>query len=478
MINGKDIYNTLSALVPMYVPMILAYGSVRWWKIITPEQCTGINRFVAFFSAPFLNFYFLATNNPYTINFGFIAADTLQKLVILGALFLWSAFTKSGSIDWTITLFSLSTLPNTVVVGVPLLTAMYGDSSTSLMSHIFVMQGVVWFTLMLVLYEYRGARNLISKQFPQNGGFITSFTVDSDVISLSENEPLQTEAETGENGEVHVVVKSPSFNKSCNCSTSNRCAKDIFSMRRSFSFNTTRDLRDQGSDRGMSKIHDQNQDAVKDESIVNLKAMGDTEIDESVDRMKHSLSEGKKVAKIEEGDAYNKKQQMPATSVITRLVLTMVWKNLIRNPNTYACATGLAWSLISFRWNIKFPSIVDGSILIMAKTGTGTAMFSMGLFMALQTKIVACGNTWATISMVARFVVGPAVIATAAIAIGIRGVLLRIAIVQAALPQSVLSFVFAKEYNHHTDIISTAVIFGTVISLPVTILYFVLLGLN
>ncbi|WVZ18055.1 hypothetical protein V8G54_005377 [Vigna mungo] len=50
--------------------------------------------------------------------------------------------------------------------------------------------------------------------------------------------------------------------------------------------------------------------------------------------------------------------------------------------------------------------------------------------MALQPKLVACGNNWAMVSMVARFVVGPAVIAVTAIAIGMRGVLLRIAIIQ------------------------------------------------
>jgi len=259
MINGQDIYNTLSAIVPLCVPIILAYGSVQWWKIITPEQSSGINRFVAFFAVPFLNFYFLATNNPYTMNFRFIAADTLQKLVILGALSLWSLFTKFGSIDWTITLFSLSTLPNTVVVGAPLLTAMYGDSSASLMSHIFIMQGVVWFTLMLFLYEYRGARSLIfSMQFPQNAGSVVSFTVDSDVLSLGDNEALQTEAEMGENGEVHVVVKSPSFYTCCKCSTSNGGrGTQVLSMQRSLSFNTTRDLRDQGFGRGMSKINDE-----------------------------------------------------------------------------------------------------------------------------------------------------------------------------------------------------------------------------
>lgn len=481
MIDGVAIYNIVAALVPLYVPMILAYASVLWWKIFTPEQCSGINRLVALYSVPFLNFNFLAFNNPYAMNLRFIAADTLQKVIILGALFLWSAFTKCGNLDWTITLFSLSTLPNTLIVGVPLLTAMYGDSSGSLMSQIFVMQGVVWFTLMLFLYEYRGAKSLISNQFPENGGSIASFTVDSDVNSLNGNEPLQADVEMKENGELHVVVRSHSFNNDspCNCSTSNHCSEaEICSMQRSLSFNTTRDLKREGSKEEMSKIDQEKMsrkdacnhlsNGVKHESIdmsPNLKAMGDKEVG-IVNVVQYPLSEGLKEEKIEEGDAYKKQQQMPRGSVMTRLVLTMVWRNLIRNPNTYACVLGLAWSLISFRWNIKMPSIAKGSILILSKTGTGMAMFSLGLFMALQPKTIACGKTWTTISMVARFVVGPAVIAVTSIVIGIRGVLLRVAIVQAALPQAVLSFVFAKEYNLHADIISTAVIFGTVISLP------------
>ncbi|KAK7411622.1 hypothetical protein VNO78_03057 [Psophocarpus tetragonolobus] len=480
MINGESIYNIVAALVPLYVPMILAYASVLWWKIFTPEQCSGINRFVALFSVPFLNFNFLAFNDPYAMNLRFIAADTLQKIVILVGLSLCATFTKWGSLDWTITLFSLSTLPNTLIVGVPLLTAMYGDSSGPLMSQIFIMQGVVWFTLMLVLYEYRGAKNLISEQFPQNGGSITSFTVDSDVSSLNgnNNNPLETEVEMKENGEVHVVVKSPSH---CKCSMSNCNGTQTCSMQRSVSFNTTRDLKREGFQDAMSKIYDERMckrdlfNGVKHESIDmstpdNIKAMKDVEVG-----MQHPLSEDPKEVKDEE-DA-NKTQQMPGGRVMTRLVLTMVWRNLIRNPNTYACVLGLAWSLISFRWSIKMPSVVKGSILILSKTGTGMAMFSLGLFMALQPKTIACGKTWAALSLVARFVAGPGVMAVTSMVLGIRGVLLRVAIIQAALPQAVLSFVFAKEYNLHAEIISTAVIFGTVISLPITIIYFVLLGL-
>ena len=40
---------------------------------------------------------------------------------------------------------------------------------------------------------------------------------------------------------------------------------------------------------------------------------------------------------------------MPPTSVMTRLILIMVWRKLIRNPNTYSSLIGLVWSLICFR---------------------------------------------------------------------------------------------------------------------------------
>ncbi len=53
-----------------------------------------------------------------------------------------------------------------------------------------------------------------------------------------------------------------------------------------------------------------------------------------------------------------------------------------------------------------------------------------GLFMALQPKIIACGNSVATFAMAVRFIAGPAVMAAASLAVGLKGVLLHIAIVQ------------------------------------------------
>lgn len=53
-----------------------------------------------------------------------------------------------------------------------------------------------------------------------------------------------------------------------------------------------------------------------------------------------------------------------------------------------------------------------------------------GLFMALQPRLIACGKKVATFSMAVRFLAGPAVMAGASIVVGLRGVLLHIAIVQ------------------------------------------------
>ncbi|XP_022153924.1 probable auxin efflux carrier component 1b [Momordica charantia] len=181
--------------------------------------------------------------------------------------------------------------------------------------------------------------------------------------------------------------------------------------------------------------------------------------------------------KTAEDQADSKPTTMPPASVMTRLILIMVWRKLIRNPNTYSSLIGLAWSLISFRWNIVMPAIVARSIAILSDAGLGMAMFSLGLFMALQPRIIACGNTIASFAMAVRFITGPAVMAAASVAVGLRGALLHIAIVQAALPQGIVPFVFAKEYNVHPDILSTGVIFGMLIALPITLVYYILLGL-
>ncbi|KAG1326887.1 Auxin efflux carrier component 2 [Cocos nucifera] len=556
MITGKDIYDVLAATVPLYVAMILAYGSVRWWKIFTKDQCSGINRFVAVFAVPLLSFHFISTNNPYAMNYHFIAADSLQKVVILLALFLWHNLSKRGNLDWTITLFSLSTLPNTLVMGIPLLRAMYGDFSGSLMVQIVVLQSVIWYTLMLFLFEYRGAKALISEQFPPDiAGSITSFRVDSDVVSLNGGEPLQTDAEVGQDGKLHVVVRRSSssaarstvssYNKSHGFNSmtsmtpraSNLTGVEIYSIQssreptpRASSFNQTDfyamfsskvtsprtgcsggleeepgmrfgkhkgagskssdfmngghfstssstypapnpmlsglasgSKKDVGMNSGTSAnpnkelhmfvwsssaspgseanlrnavnraaSHDfGNMDPSKlpfHQDIPTPKGLhapsgnaspirkagvnGELEIEDGCKSLEGKFPASPFVAQKKGADTggvaglVESNHRMPPASVMTRLILIMVWRKLIRNPNTYSSLLGLVWSLVSFRWNIEMPTIIKGSISILSDAGLGMAMFSLGLFMALQDKIIACGKSVAAFSMAVRVIFG------------------------------------------------------------------------
>ncbi|XP_045797384.1 probable auxin efflux carrier component 1b [Trifolium pratense] len=586
MISALDLYHVLTAVVPLYVAMILAYGSVKWWKIFTPDQCSGINRFVALFAVPLLSFHFISTNNPYTMNYKFIAADSLQKSIILILLFIWSRASSRGSLEWSITLFSLSTLPNTLVMGIPLLKGMYGDDSGTLMVQIVVLQCIIWYTLMLFLFEYRGARILIGEQFPDTAGSIISFKVDSDVLSLDGKEPLQTEAEVGEDGKLHVKVRKSTSSRSEIFSRpshggvsltprpSNLTNAEIYSLQssrnptpRGSSFNHSdfysmvngRNVSPRQSnfgslgfdeESGVGKVNggansgngyptphnagifspvankkkghgggdgkdlhmfvwSSSASPVSEGGIHVFRGGGDYGNDQ-LNGVAHQKDyeefghdefsfgnrtvangvekEGPVLSKLgsssttelhpkASSQGESKPTNMPPASVMTRLILIMVWRKLIRNPNTYSSLIGLIWSLVCFRWNVVMPAIVAKSIAILSDAGLGMAMFSLGLFMALQPRIIACGNTVASFAMAVRFLVGPVVMAASSLIVGLRGVLLHIAIVQAALPQGIVPFVFAKEYSVHPDILSTGVIFGMLIALPITLVYYILLGL-
>jgi auxin efflux carrier family len=530
MITAADFYHVMTAMVPLYVAMILAYGSVKWWRIFTPDQCSGINRFVALFAVPLLSFHFISTNNPYTMNLRFIAADTLQKLMVLAMLTAWSHLSRRGSLEWTITLFSLSTLPNTLVMGIPLLKGMYGEFSGSLMVQIVVLQCIIWYTLMLFMFEYRGARMLITEQFPDTAANIASIVVDPDVVSLDgRRDAIETETEVKEDGRIHVTVRRSNASRSDIYSRrsmgfssttprpSNLTNAEIYSLQssrnptpRGSSFNHTDfySMVGRSSNFGAAdafgvrtgatpRPSNYEDDASKPKyplpasnaapmaghypapnpavssapkgakkAATNGQAKGEdlhmfvwsssaspvsdvfgggapdyndaaavksprkssnllsspcticliwgaflglictdsyisfTSVDGAKDREDYverdDFSFGNRGVMDRDAEAGDEKAAaaagadpskamaaptaMPPTSVMTRLILIMVWRKLIRNPNTYSSLIGLIWSLVCFRWNFEMPAIVLKSISILSDAGLGMAMFSLGRY--------------------------------------------------------------------------------------------------
>ncbi|KAJ1269299.1 hypothetical protein BS78_07G200900 [Paspalum vaginatum] len=385
MIAWGDIYKVAAAMAPLYFALGLGYGSVRWWRFFTPEQCGAINTLVVHFSMPFFTFDFLSRADPYTMNYRVLGADAVSKaLLAMLAVAAWArcccgggGASKAGGAraqsSWPITGFSLAAFNNTLVVGVPLLHAMYGEWARDLIVQIAVVQALVWFPLLLLGFELRKA--WVGGGVSRGGG-----------------------GDAG--GRVEPAVSS-----------------------------------------SPAAAAEKNADVEMNAAEADAPAGGG------------------------------------GGGVRLWPTVRTVGLKLAGNPNVYASVVGVVWACIAYRWGLSMPGIVTGSLQVMSKTGTGMSMFSMGLFMAQQEKIIGCGAGLAALGMALRFVAGPLATLVGAAAFGLRGDVLRFAIIQAALPQSIASFVYAKEYGLHADVLSTAVIFGTLVSLPVLIAYYAVLGI-
>ncbi|KMZ58742.1 putative auxin efflux carrier component 6 [Zostera marina] len=362
MIGLGDIYKVMEAVVPLYAALLMGYGSVRWWRLFTPEQCEAINRFVSLFTLPFFTLEFTLRTDPFSMNYSVIAADAISKVIIVVILFAWAKFTTKGSYGWSITSFSLANLTSSLVIGVPMLKAMYGPFAQEIVVQLSVVQSLVWLTLLLFVLELRKSNNEITSSSPvivvdsSNGGGDGSET-DSDIEKVGVSKDLN--------------VEKPSI-----CTL-------------------------------MKKV------------------MG----------------------------------------------------KLVTNPNSYACFIGITWACIAKRGHFEIPEIIEGCVLIMSKAGAGMAMFSMGLFMGSQEKLVTCGASLVFYGLTLKFIAGPMAMAIGSFAVGLRGDLLRTAIIQAVVPQSITSFIYAHEYGLHAEVLSTAVIFGMLTCLPVLVAYYVVLEL-
>ncbi|KMZ65462.1 putative auxin efflux carrier component 5 [Zostera marina] len=346
MISIKEVFDVIEATVPIYVAMLLAYISMKWFKLFSEDQSSGINKFVAKISIPFLSFHIISTNNPYKMNRKLILADIFQKVIGLVVFVIYDRFMHKGKLDWAITGLCLSTFPNTLVVGIPLIKAMYGEDYVGFLGQIIVLQTLVWYVLLLFLYELRSSMAVLSSI--------------------------------------------------------------------------------QG------------------------------EIEEEVRMSEEIITRGNK----------------------TWYVMKIVWMKLIRNPSIGASFAGLIWALISFRWNVNFPTVAENSLSIIYDGALGMAMFSLGLFMASQSKIIACGKRMAAVTLALRFLLSPGLMALSSYIFGLRGTPLNVAIVQAAFPLGIVPFVLAKEYNLHPQIMSTGFFTSMIIAVAATLGYYYLLQLN
>ncbi|WZZ30686.1 hypothetical protein YC2023_014087 [Brassica napus] len=278
-----------------------------------------------------------------------ILSDILQKILAAVVLAVVIRFWhptggRGGKLGWIITGLSVTVFPNTLIIGIPILSAIDGDAAKNILVQIVVLQCLIWSNILLFLFEINATWDL------QSSGASIEHRVNDNEETDIKQEPI--------------------------------------------------------------------------EAIVRTRSSG------------------------------------------TGKILLKAWRKFIVNPNTYAAMIGLIWATLHFRLGWKLPEMIDKSIHLISDGGLGYWNQNLGLFMASQSSIIACGTKMTIITMILKFILGPALMIASAFCIRLRGTLFRVTILQATLPQGIVPFVFAKEYNVNPEIVSTGVIFGMLVFLP------------
>nr|KYP69281.1 Putative auxin efflux carrier component 5 [Cajanus cajan] len=459
MISLADAYHVVAATVPLYVTMILAYVSVKWWKIFSPDQCSGINKFVAKFSIPLLSFQIISSNNIYKMSLKLMYADFVQKLLAFLVLIAITKISGRGGLKWIVTGLSLTALPNTLILGIPLMKAMYKGEAVVLLAQVIFLQSMIWYNLLLFLYELDAVK---TRPVPPSQGSASDGNQSrvmrvflhvriQHYLYISINHVQPNRVNNIKVGPDHIYILTVSTFLCIN----------IHSLSLLFYFPSHFFLLCLSNFPITSLI------------IINIYYLLILHFFFSSHHFDRETETAHEVqAKREEDNEPRTKRRMKVLPI-----LLTVGKKLIRNPNTYATLMGFIWSSIRFRWGLHMPEVVSQSIEILSNGGLGMAMFSLGLFMASQSSIIACGPRMAMVAIGLKVVVGPALMALASLVIGLRDTLFKVAVVQAALPQGIVPFVFAKEYDVHPAVLSTAILLGMLIALPVELAFYFLLAI-
>ncbi|KAL6624725.1 hypothetical protein ACP70R_032046 [Stipagrostis hirtigluma subsp. patula] len=414
MISWRDVYKVAAAVVPLYVPLLLGFWSVRRWRIFTPEQCETVNRLVAVFAIPFFTFGFTVHADPFRANYRAIAADVVSKLVVAAAIAAWVLATgarRGAAVNWSITSFSLSTLTSSLVVGVPMARAMYGEWAQQLVVQLSVFQAIVWLTLLIFALEVRKA------------------AIGARIGDLPAGPTIDDQAQEGSRQMINDVEAASTADAAAAAAVDDVAGTSTFAQ----SYQQVINGVDPDSTAGALDGSHRTQDDV--EAVAN-------DVDDASSTFPQSPQGSDD---LEVPDAFvvaAEEGVVPAVGGRPSLwaLVKVVSCKLLRNPNTCASLGGVILACIANRLQISLPVIIENSIAIMARCGNGLAMFSMGLFMAQQDNLIPCGPSLTFLGLVLKFVLDPIAMTIGSIAVGLRGDVVRVAIIQSCALRSLLEW--------------------------------------
>ncbi|KAL3694772.1 hypothetical protein R1sor_008423 [Riccia sorocarpa] len=532
MLSAVDFWHLVEHIIPVYAIVILAYALTKL-NLIESEHVSGISRWVSFLGVPSYVFHLLAFNDPYQMSLRLVGADLISKSLALFCVCVWWRFSKSGSIEGVIGFFMLATLPNTVLVGDALLQPLYGEEVHTQVVTIIFMQSFLWYNICICLYETREVLLQENQSLPSlgNSGPDAAMSKSSphrriDVSSKTnafDREPKNLESFHTDELELGSRLTSPETPVPADVLGrspllgSAAVLKRTISAPAGFRFSRSRSSRSLSLKRTpKGKVCDVATDFGEDESssgfltlewipdsgaakfhraasrheadlvaVVSISEHGDKEMEETRDKDRHGQKEDHNLtisdgfpAVVHRKSVEIKREEIVETSKAFSRWSKLGFKiiNRIKKvPLTYASIAGFVYSLLAYKYNWDMPYPVRTSIELISQTAIGMAIFLMGLAWAKSGPLISCGWKALVYGTIVRFLIGPILMIISAKAVLMNGKSFQVAVLQAAIPQGVISFVLAKEYGVDVPLFNTAVVFQLAIFVPIVICYYVIL---
>ncbi|KAL2611615.1 hypothetical protein R1flu_023307 [Riccia fluitans] len=491
MLTAEDFWHLIEHMIPFYVLLIIGYGLTKL-NLITPEHGPGISRWVSILAVPLYVFHLLAFTDPYQINLRLVGADVVSKALALICGCLWWKFSKSGSIEGVIRFFMLATLPNTVLIGEALLKPLYGDIVHTQVTTIIFMQSFLWYNVCISMYEVR--RVLLEEKRPitplprfensksKEGGLIQHNMMNLQELGFSVPKPTSP-ART--NGGLQVIrMEVPGWT-----SNSNALAGEKYSDRFNNPDKTNLSFRTGSLERTISAPAGFLLPGTRSsfELVIVQDNLGSGPEKERKEESYDKDADRKSIPKKNSGGferstiACNKPVEVldPESRGFTRdpggILILKVINRLKKVPLTYASIAGFVYSLLARKYGWTMPYPVQTSLELISDTCIGMSVFAMGMAWASSGRLISCGWKALLSGIILRFLVGPILMTVSSKMAVMSGEHFRFAVLQAVIPQGVISFVLSKEYGVEVPIFITAVVFQALIFIPIVLCYYVIL---
>ncbi|KAL0241210.1 hypothetical protein GEMRC1_006445 [Eukaryota sp. GEM-RC1] len=223
-------------------------------------------------------------------------------------------------------------------------------------------------------------------------------------------------------------------------------------------------------------------------------AREDEDAKESNESEAEATPESKPVVVVEvdselKNDYFGTAKTLSFMEAMKKVSIKKIACKLLSNPIILALIIGWTFTLIPIkqpgRLDPPMPPTFDAThplyfivqtLTSLAPCATPLAMFAIGLFASLNIKekgLKGLIPNWKSLAVfiLIKEVIGPLIIIPIAMMFGLEGIPARAAVIVASTPLSMAAFAISKQYKIGTELMSTMIMVGSIIVLPLTLFH-------